>query len=76
MLTNTYVMINRKSKLESDPATVTEVTHNVDMFVASGWSLGKGIVTEYYASNGYQYQEFRKAGTDPETYVRKWRGSS
>ena len=74
--TNTYVMINRKSKLESDPATVTEGTYNVDMFRASGWSLGKGIVIEYYASNGYQYQEFRKTGTRPETYVRKWSGSS
>ena len=70
--TNAYSLpgiIENKSE-DSPPNPNKEF--GVNMFVASDWSVGNGVVTEYLHSEGWQYQELRRSGNDARVYVRRW----
>ncbi len=76
--TNRYSLLERIApKLETDApdgnggyGVPTTKTFNVE-----SWSVGQGMVMEYIMAAGWEYQEFRAAGSDVSFWMRKWDGA-
>lgn len=76
--TNRYSLVERIApKLETDAPDAnggygvpTTKTFNVE-----SWSIGQGIVTEHIMAAAWEYQEFRKSGSDVSYWMRKWDGA-